>query len=173
MTFRERADTRRDRRAGWLLAPRERSRSSCHPARRQIHANTRGGGDRGGASESRFRAIQMSPFSLPLLSPRTGAIDRQVKLAEALLPCSCRSPARKGRSEDDPRRLRLHACKCKAALGRAGASGRNSGCRLFAGSHRFRRRGILGCARGCVHVPGCCPSKRGRRGSALRSRRAC
>src|SRR5437867_3344286 len=104
------ADKRRDRRAALPRSPRARSKSSYHPAQRQIRANTRGGGDRGVVSEFRFRATQKFRFSLPLLSPRTGAIDRQVKLAKALMPCTCRSLFRRDRSEGDPRRLRLHAC---------------------------------------------------------------
>src|SRR6266403_1405680 len=96
MVFQERAGILRDRRASPLLTPRGRSRNCCRPVQRQIPLNTRGGGGRGGASESRFRATQMCPFSLLLLSPHTAAIDRQVKLAEVLLPCSCRSLFQKG-----------------------------------------------------------------------------
>src|SRR5260370_31377013 len=75
MLFPERADTQHGRKASSHQLLRERSRSSRRLEQKRIPASTRGGGDRGGTSECRFRATQKPPFSLPLPSPHTGAID--------------------------------------------------------------------------------------------------
>jgi len=74
------------------------------------------------------------------------------------------------RPKVDPRRLRLHACRCTAALGPADAFGKNSGHQRFAENRRFRRRGILECAPGYDRVLECSLDRPAHRVSVLQSR---